>query len=478
MQPQNTKRNAMIHFFVRKQQIIGWLLLSFLLLSHLLISVRVLTQDPPIHADEVFFTNVTQNYVKTGRMFMSLYGESGIGQEHIRTLTYPPVYFFLLAIWSKLFGTTIAAYRFFSVVVSLGTLLLLYELIKKLTKTIWIPLVSVGVIFFSSQFQIASRMTRMEMLVLFFTVSALYFLVTYFKNTKRTFLLTLSLGCAIAALFTHPLGLIALGITLLAIVFFSPKLAIKYGLGSLISILVIGALWIGKDWQLFGSQLASFVSYKTNRHMLLLLLAQGNSTWGMYTFLLVTISSLGMYIGIKAKEKLLVAFSLSALIAIIAVTITREQWYFLYLAIMPIVVGGDIIKKVPRIGLPLVLAILIIHVSWFVTGTGKELSIPSGYQSYGEAIGKLLPKNTQVVFSVLPDPYFALTKRSDLGLWEVPNISEKEKLNTFLQTKDFAVVNHFTNPYFKEYVTNHAENVTEIAAAGQKVLLIELSKNK
>jgi hypothetical protein len=454
---------------------ISIILMAILICFQLFISNRVLTIDPPIHADEVFFSNVTNNYVKTRKMFMNLYGDSGIGQEHLRTLTYPPIYFYGLSVWTKLTSTSIQSYRYFSVLISVLTISLFGLIVFFLTEQSLISVCSSFILLVSSQFQMASRMTRMEMLVLFFFMTAIASVLRWRVNQKHKKWLILSSFFSIAAIFTHPIGLFVPIIELLIISVTSRKIALYTGIAIGTICIFGGLLWIGKDMQLFTEQMLSFVSYKTNRPMLLPILIMQNPIWTLYTGLLLLLPSLGIYRGMQKKERELIAVCISAFILFVIVTFAREQWYLLYLPVLPILIGTMLIKSYPRVVIPILGFIFLIHASWFWAGTGKAFATTPYYDAYTASIADNIPKNANVVVSALPDPYFALQKRSDLKLWETPNISEKEKLFNFLRTKDYAVVTHFTNPYFKEYVTNNAEKVTEVNVGSNSVLLIELT---
>jgi hypothetical protein len=454
---------------------VGILLIAILISFQLFISNRMKNVDPPIHADEVFFSNVTENYSKTGKMFMNLYGESGIEQEHIRTLTYPPIYSYGLSVWTKLTSTSIQSYRYFSVLISVLTISLFGLIVFFMTEQSLVSVCSSLILLVSSQFQMASRMTRMEMLVLFFFMASFAAILLWRKNQKQKNWLIISSFFSIAAIFTHPIGIFVPIVELLILFTISRKTVWYTGICICIICIICGLLWIGNDMKLFTEQMLSFVLYKTNRPMLLPILIMQNPIWMLYAGLLLLLPSLGIYTGIQKKQGELIAVSVGSFVLFLIVTVAREQWYLLYLPILPISVGALLVTPYPRVVLPILGFIFLIHASWFWAGTGKALATIPYYDEYAAKIADVIPQNANVILSVLPDPYFGLQKRSDLKLWETPNISNKEKLFSFLKTKDYAVVTHFTNPYFKEYVTNNAEKVTEITTAGQKVLVIELT---
>jgi len=69
-------------------------------------TVRLLLWGPPVWPDEAIYTDVALTLNKTGHLATTIFGTAIPGaQEHF--YFYPPLYFFILAQWMKVFGSSI-----------------------------------------------------------------------------------------------------------------------------------------------------------------------------------------------------------------------------------------------------------------------------------------------------------------------------------------------------------------------------------
>ena len=97
-----------LYFFL---SIIPWIVLTSLLFL----------KDPMVWPDEAIFVDSAKTLLATGRLATNIFGDSIPGlTQHADW--YPPLYFYLLAGWIRMFGASIESVRMLSVIFSFATL--------------------------------------------------------------------------------------------------------------------------------------------------------------------------------------------------------------------------------------------------------------------------------------------------------------------------------------------------------------------
>ena len=92
-------------------------LFAFLILIFIIQSKVLILKNPPVWPDEAIYADIVDNFINEKKMAPNIWQEAYPGAtEHF--YSYPPVFFYLLAGWVKLFGFSILTLRVFSVVSS------------------------------------------------------------------------------------------------------------------------------------------------------------------------------------------------------------------------------------------------------------------------------------------------------------------------------------------------------------------------
>ena len=112
------------------------LLVFILAISPWIISTKILfLKDPPVWPDEAIFTETALNIIDHGVMRTDLFGGAVPGLS-TRALWYPPLYFYILAGWIKIFGAGIEAIRALSVAIAFLSLVFVFVIFKRLTNSL------------------------------------------------------------------------------------------------------------------------------------------------------------------------------------------------------------------------------------------------------------------------------------------------------------------------------------------------------
>ena len=83
-----------------------------------------LTRAPVIYIDEMWFIDTAWNFVKTGRLALTAYGDT-FGLDVVSFA--PPIFNLLLGIWLKIFGLSLFSARSFVVFISAGILFFIFR---------------------------------------------------------------------------------------------------------------------------------------------------------------------------------------------------------------------------------------------------------------------------------------------------------------------------------------------------------------
>ena len=161
--------------------------------------------DPLVWSDEAIYVDIAKNWLQTGTLKTSLFDEAVYGLQTIATW-YPPLYFYVLGFWIKLFGHSIDSVRALSLLCASGALVALFFLAKNWFKSRSLALLTILLISTDYFFSRSSRIARMDMFN-FWLLSLSYWLL-FFKNSislKKLFVAGIFSGLAFIS---HPLGLI------------------------------------------------------------------------------------------------------------------------------------------------------------------------------------------------------------------------------------------------------------------------------
>lgn len=163
-----------------------------LVIVFILIGLALFLKEPPVWPDEAIYADIAQNLVQDNRLGTDLWRETIPGVENY-ALWYPPVFFYLLSFWFKIFGFSIINQRLLSflmaIVVIIFYTLLSKELIKKDKNNLaLIVILSLFGLISDVVFLKASRVSRPEIFILAFGFVAFWFFWQSLKGEKNHFL--------------------------------------------------------------------------------------------------------------------------------------------------------------------------------------------------------------------------------------------------------------------------------------------------
>ncbi len=407
-----------------KSTIVRSVTFLFATLPLLISSWLLRLKSPPVWSDEAVFTDIAKHIGTVGRPTTELYGRliPGLSQGQV---AYPPVYFYVLHVWTSLFGPSIDAVRLLSLGIGLAVLGLWYLLLVKLTgKNLW---AGVGTLLLSSEprFQAATRIGRMDILVLFFIL--LVVLVYWSANNRKLFVFIS--GCiATLAVLTHPMGFLAPALILSVI--WCQKTGNKVKLQQFILVLIpltfgVG-LWISTQitkWSIFVDQVMLQSARKAVLPAYLWIYVQQSPANTFLYLFYVLIVLTGFLRGLIKRDTFSVQLSIFTAFVIITLILTKEQWYLVYLApliILHVILSSRYIvlnRKFWRpVGILFVVIPLIFYTKYFVDTYND--TIHDNYVLFTKQVRSALPLRGTICLSSLPDPYFTLDSDKNLQLRE------------------------------------------------------------
>ena len=185
---------------------------GIVLLLYLVFRLPLLLLWPPPMVDEGLFASTAKTLLDTGHL-----GTTAVKGLESHVYWQPPVYFLALVPVIKMAGYTLTTLRMFSVLISMGVMVLVFILGLKLADAAAAK-VAIIVLACDPRFVNTVAFVRMDGLCMLFILVALMLLVRpLFMNRSLN---TLVMGVALAlAVLTHPLGLIAVTVFTIYILF-------------------------------------------------------------------------------------------------------------------------------------------------------------------------------------------------------------------------------------------------------------------
>ncbi|MDR3710163.1 MAG: glycosyltransferase family 39 protein [Capsulimonadaceae bacterium] len=170
-------------------------------------SLPLLMKLPAPFIDEPGFIDPVVTLLRHGYLGTDLYNGYALGMEK-HVYWQPPLYFLALAAWFRVFGIGLAQARAFSLICSVGTVLLVYALSRRWA-TANQAFCASALCVVSVWFQFDASVARMDSLCIFLTfASVLAYLRAIDRSGKRWY--GVSGLLAGLAVLTHPLGVVAL----------------------------------------------------------------------------------------------------------------------------------------------------------------------------------------------------------------------------------------------------------------------------
>ncbi len=447
--------------------------------------------DPPPWPDEAIYVDIVKTLNETGTLATNIYGPAYPGMTKAATF-YPPVYFYVLAGWTRLFGYNIISIRMLSLLAMSLVFVLLYTLFLKISKRPWIA--TLGLLILSTElwFTRTAKIARMESLVFLFGTAAI-FLSGHTERSEGSSTKTIRkwlVGILAALAFlTHPMGAlthIVIGLQIL----FSKRSNLRlaslrsrsgstiYDLLTLTIPTLIGTiLWLGSMipvWNIFRAQWTVQYFRKALQSPYIVFLFQTNQAF----LLIALVVLITLVAALWHKHSRLAGVMLS--IAILWAMWGKEMWYITY--IMPFVAFAvmTLMKEEKRRGIGLILAgALIIANIHMLQDTNSPLALPTNhnpYYFYSSAIGEKVSNDATVLVSAIPDPSFGLMDLGHTRPYQFihDHVTTPAIYQAHLDTIDYVVANLFSDPVLPAYIKANMESQTVVDAGGYKVLVVKL----
>ncbi|MDP2684051.1 MAG: glycosyltransferase family 39 protein [bacterium] len=461
----------------------NYLLLILLLLVFLFIGFNNILKIPPIWPDEALMADTALNILNHHPAGTELLKNTLPGAQEFG-FGYPPLFFYLLAIWFKLFGFSIFAQRTLTIVISIIFLLVFYTFIKLLQKQ-KAAFLALSLILSDYAFLKASLISRPEIVILLLGTISTYIFLKSDKLTSKKSLLAYSLTGLLTGLgfLFHYLAIIFMAAFILFLIMrYKLKLFKQYNFLILtLSFLLPIIIWL----MVIHNQLMYLINdltlrwqYGNNEIIWLLSVFRDNGIslkiiYLIYFFIWWEIINLAFKTR-KAEIKLVtLILSLSWIFsyfwhteyAFITVII------FSYIAFITLIYESFNIKKI------IYLTAFIVLISLNVYNLSKNiLSVTGEKYSYSRFIDNILvniPEGKTVYLSSIPDAYFAFKPNRNNKLYEFPFLpTTKQELTKVLNDSDYIIYNSslealVTENIVLEYIQKNSEQTIKIGGPDQ-----------
>jgi len=463
--------------------------LLFGLLPLFFLASILFLQDPLVWSDEAIYVDIAKGLLQTGRLASELFGNAVYGLKTVAAW-YPPLYFYVLALWIKVFGSSIESVRSLSLVLASLALVACFGIAKALFKKRSLALVTLWLISTDYFFGRSSRLARMDIFN-FCLLSYSYWF--YLKSNGKNWRLLGSGMFSGLALLAHPLGLIGIVLITLHIVFSTKdwKLGIQKLAVFAFPILLAGVFWalsLGGYWQIFYEQWRLQVARKNQSISYTLELWQNGLIYWKWLFATFALGLLyaGLRFLFKKEQRDLFLF-LGLLISGVMLLTGKEMFYPLYYqpfaSLIVVSLTLETAKQRPWVeyifwtGVALVLLVNVkLFLVTYETYGGKE----QNYASYGAQISSALPKKATVYLSALPDPYFVLQNKPGLTFREFPTMFTTDKqYYELLDSADYVVHNNVFDPRLTRYLQlNELRQKSLTQAAYYDIMVTKLKPQK
>ncbi|MCD8554334.1 glycosyltransferase family 39 protein [Seleniivibrio sp.] len=187
--------------------------------------------DGDLRGDSINYASISKN-VLTGDnpLILTLNGDLYMNK--------PPLFFWLNALFIKIFGATVFGVKIAVVIAVAGIAWVLYTIAKKLFDDDDIAVAAPMMFFFSYVVYKNTQMLKMEALVSFFIIASVMFMVFYIRQQNRLYAVAAGLFMGLAVFTKGPIGYTPL-ITAFAFIFFGKGINRKRYLLDLLVMLVV-----------------------------------------------------------------------------------------------------------------------------------------------------------------------------------------------------------------------------------------------
>ncbi|RJO62347.1 phospholipid carrier-dependent glycosyltransferase [candidate division WS5 bacterium] len=443
-------------------------LIVFIILLFVLENSSLLLKHPPIWPDEALFADVAISFSDKGKMASNLLGQSipGLSEHAFWT---PPLYFSFLSSWINLFGQTIESLRLSSIFIAAGSLIIMFLIGKVLFKKTLPALLGTLFLLLDPGFSQSSRIARMDILVFFLSLAALY-LTAAAVVRKRPFLYPISGFFTGLALITHPLGAIGL-FTICSVLLFSPasfKERISSLTGVLLPSLMVVFIWllsIRRSWDIFLIQNQLQFARKATETSYISQIFTTDPSWTLLLLINALIFFIMLIITFKSPTFINRLVIIGIFISSVSLIWSKEMWYLIYFQpfialgtitiILNFLRNNEIIKKIV---LSTLVVLLLILMNNYMTRL-RIVDSNIDYHDFTQRLSNQLPERGTVFLAVIPDPYFDLRAGNDLQFREFSPVPIQNKAyRELLNGADYLILNMIPNKIIQDYVKKNASS--------------------
>lgn len=465
--------------------------LFLVLLPHLMVILIFFLKSPPVWPDEAIFMDTVLTFLITGKMATNIFGGAIPGLEQ-RALWYPPLYFYILAGWVKIFGSSIEMMRLLSIIFSFGSLIFLYELVIELFHKTKFALIAVVLLSLDFWFVQTSGVGRMDSFSFFLLIVTFFLFVKSVHQKNTSYLISAGVTGGIGII-THPLGLImpfAIGIyTLLTQDSIKNKLLSLFRFG--IPIVILLSSWlllISRHLNLFILQYRLQFERKALAPSYVYKLFLNDNVWKVIFFLYFIIAACLFIQILKKRDSIDMLIFIGILVSVPVLLWGKEMWYMVYfqpfvtLALISLLASSETSKKELFFITRGILFILVLLYCKILNDSMNQISYEnSNYHFFTAQIKEKLPNEGTVFLSVIPDPYFDLKIQTRLTFYEFPTVPVTHlAYRKLLDSSDYIVINNFFgSSYIEEYIKKNMKEYVSVNDSNYKVTIIKLKpRNK
>ncbi|HBL52318.1 MAG: hypothetical protein A3D24_04255 [Candidatus Blackburnbacteria bacterium RIFCSPHIGHO2_02_FULL_39_13] len=470
------------------KKIIFQILLFFISISPFILSNYLLfLKDPPIWPDEPVFLNMANNLVTIGKLAMNIVGDPNAEQSGGG---YPPLYFYILGVWTSTFGNSIETVRSMSLLLAFFSLLVFFLLANKIFNNFRLAAIGTFILSLDVHFSRSSRTGRMEILTFFFFLLSILLLLCAQKSKKFFWYLFSGFAAALATL-SHAAGFVApivLMVGELTVPENNRKKLCK------ILILIIPTVLLNLIWIVSKKGSVDFIASafsiqfqdKASKIPYIFVLFQSDFSWCLLFLAYATIIATSLILLIKFFKREHLFILTGSIVSAMFVIFGKEGGYIIYL--QPFIVLNiiyvltkrvELINETAKIGivcLALIVIVSYINIQFFnndnigITRSGVNSIWDSknyNYHQFSNEIAEKLPKNKNLTLflSAAPDPYFDLVKNSQYRIYEMvsPSAPLSDSLyKKLLDSTDYIIFTWIPHQYLADYINKNKEEFIHV----------------
>lgn len=458
----------------------------------LFVAIIMLLKVPVIWPDEAIYADVASNLIHEGRLGTDIWGNMIPGIKNC-ACWYPPLFFYSLASWEKIFGLSIESQRMLSVFIGLIFLFVVSKLMSHLLdkqKGVLLSLIAfipVLLLILDPFFLKTARIGRPEIFVLLFgTASILFFLQKTHKN-----IILAGLFSSLAVL-THLIALI-FPLAILLYLFTQQNFRIfkskvfYFFLGSFLVPIFIGLIFFYSKISIIIAQVISASLQKGGGPLWIsIIFTSDQLPLKILVVLYILISLMFIFYTIVNRKREYFLLSIILIITWIVAIFGRMEWYFIFP--VPFTYMGLVIITFEKINkrkniypeIILICAILIMNFIILANQLGQGGG-QKEYLAFTKQITDIIPDGKTVLLSSIPDAYYGFQGTRHNLLYEFAVLeTDSKNIEEVVKNSDFVVYSQsFGTPgfalYLEKYLNVNFQNVYQIGTdGGYGAFVIEL----